>query len=214
MKNRAFNDSLFIFQISFALLFGFFQIKQMLFVSVEGLSISTYLFTTLFVGVNTFFSFQANKVLTNRIAIQNLIIYILGTLIYLLFSLILILKSTWSFNDSQTLFFVVTASIIVILKNKKNGLKITDPVLKSDLGIIFRAIPHCFMAYKIFVEGGGGLSVFMVIIFHILTLTRIILIYSSYLKLKTDINRKSILRTEIWNEVSWIIVTLAWLIKT
>ncbi len=214
MRSKFFHDFLFIFQVSFALLFGFFQIKQMLFVSVEGLSVSTYLFTTLFVGVNTFFAFQANKVLTNRVAIQNLIIYILGTLIYFLFSLILILKSTWSFNDSQTLFFVGTASIIMILRNKKKDLKITDPVLKSDLGIIFRAIPHCFMAYKIFVEGGEGLSVFMVIIFHILTLTRIILIYSSYLKLKTDINRKSILRTEIWNEVSWIIVILAWLIKT
>ncbi len=213
MKERYFQDLLFLFQLSMALIFGFFQIEQMLFVSVEGVSISAYLFTTIFVGVNTYFVLEAKKVFRDKLAVQNFIIYSVGTFIYFIFTLILIIKSDWSLNDSQTSIVVLVVSSLILIKSNRENLSIKDTKVKADLGIVFRAVPHSFMAYKVFTEGGAGLSPVMIVMFHVLTITRIILIYQSYQKLKTDINRKSVLRTELWNEGSWVLVTIAWFLK-
>lgn len=208
---RLVDDFLFLFQITLALIFGFYQINQMLFVSVKGLSISAYLFTVIFVGINTYLAFRARKYLNNKISNQTLIVYILGTLIYFLFTLILVVKSSWVANDTNTLLIVILFSLLATVYAKRKKLDFLNPIMKAIFGIIFRAVPHVFMALKIFQEGGSGLSVVMVVVFHTLTITRILIVYNSYLKAREDINRKALLVSEIGNELSWCVVTATWL---
>ncbi len=214
MKRILFADSLFVFQVVLALVFGVNQFIHMLNTSTNGLSTSTFLYTTTFVGINLHLSLASHQVKASRVTVQTIIIYIIGTFIYSLLTALMIIKSDdrWDSADTTTSLLVLALVFVSFIYTKIKNIRLLDPVMKGVYGLILRVIPQFALAWKIFQHGGEGLSVVMVVIFHILTLSRIFQIFRSIKEAGWDRNRTGLAVAEIGNEVSWTLVTVAWLI--
>lgn len=205
------NEILFYFQLIAGIIFGVSQIIHMLNNSTQGLSISMFSFTLVYLLINWTLSLSSDRRAPSKITKQILINTTLGFIIYFLFVLILFIKaeSFWSQNDSVTSLSVVIFLIILIIKSNQNKRKLLDPINKGVISLIFKSTPQLFLAIKVFKEGGDGLNITMLIIFHLLVLARIYQIISSTKEAKWEKNRKSLLISEIGNEFTWILVTIA-----
>lgn len=86
-----------------------------------------------------------------------------------------------------------------------------DPIIRGTVALCMKVVPQTIMAYKILIQGGGGISVEMIGIFHFLMILRIVILGLSIRQSGRDRNLLGILMAEIGNELSWCLVTLAWL---
>jgi hypothetical protein len=210
MKKISFGDGLYWLQLVGAVVIGIVQLHHMLSVSTQGLSTSAYLFTTIFVLINLFLALASHRAHPTKITRQTVIIYIAGVAIYSSWLVVLLLsKNPWDSND-----FVVTAlvSLAVGATAVYAGVKeisLLDPVVKGVSALWMRAIPHLFLAWKLYDQGSTGMSVVTVILFHVLTLSRIFQIFRNR-KTAWDRNKTGLAIAEIGNEISWCAVTVAW----
>jgi hypothetical protein len=211
---KSFVDFFFVFQVVLAIIFGTNQFMHMLHTSMNGLSTSTFLCTFIFVGINLHLSIASHYVQASRITRQTIIIYIIGTIIYGSLTSLMIIKSNdrWDTADSVTTVIAFTFIIISVIYTKVKNIKLFDPIMKGIYGLILRVIPQIALALKIFQNGGDGLGLTMVIIFHILTLSRIFQISMSIKEAGWDRNRIGLIIAETGNELSWTLVTIVWLI--
>lgn len=213
-EKSLFIDFFFFFQIGLAIIFGTSQFTHMLNTSTTGLSTSTFLCTAIFIGINLHLSIASHYVKPSKITRQTVIIYVVGVLIYGSLTSLMIIKSNdmWDTGDNITSVIAFTCIVISIIYTKIKDIKLFDPVMKGVYGLILRVIPQIALAIKIFQNGGDGLGVTMVIIFHILTLSRIFQISMSIKEVGWDKNRTGLIIAEIGNELSWTLVTIVWLI--
>lgn len=212
MKNRG--DFLYYFQLFGALVFGTSQIVHMWNVSTQGVATSTYMFTLAFVAINTYLAIASDRLLQTKTSKQIVVIYVMGCIVYGLFVLTLCIKShnAWTIADTVTSAIVGILIAITSVVASLKQLSFKDPVVKGIYGLWFRFVPHLALAWKIETEGGQGINVVAVVVFHILTLTRIVQIFINY-KTEWNRNKTGLAIAEIGNELSWIIVTIVWLMK-
>lgn len=213
MKNKLFLDLFFLFQIVLALVFGTSQFLHMLNTSTLGLSTSTFLCTFVFVSINLHLAFASHHANPNRVTSQTVIIYVVGVAIYGSLTALMILKSRdmWDIADSITMLIAFVLITISIAYTKIKSIKLFDPIMKGIYGVILRVIPQIALALKIFQNGGDGLSAVMVIIFHILTISRIFQISMNIKEVGWDRNRIGLMIAETGNELSWTLITVVWL---
>lgn len=211
MSKRNINLFLFYFQLVLAFVFGASQMMHMIFYSTKGLSLSMFIFAFLFVGVNLTLAIAAHKNQASEITKQIVVVVMIGTVIYFFFSLILAIKAEvmWDKNDTATAIVVLLLSLVNLAYCYFKGLKILDPVIKGNYSLIFKSVPQLFLAYKISQDGGAGLDVVMMFTFHVLTFARIYQIFQSISEAGWDRNRIGLVVSEIGNEITWTIVTVA-----
>lgn len=194
--------------------YGAFQSIHMINSSTQGLSLSMFVFTFLFVLINFSLAVGAYKNKATAVGRQILWVMGLGVLIYFNFSLILAIKAElmWDRNDQITSLIVLSLALINFIYSRLKKLPVFDPIIKGYYSLAFRVIPQLFLAYKITQTGGAGLALSMVAIFHLLTLSRIFQIFQSVSEAGWDRNRIGLAMGEIGNEITWIIVTVIWLL--
>lgn len=198
-----------------AVLFGGFQTQHMLVHSTRGLSTSMFLFTGLFVCINLYLSIASHKAQPSRVTRQTVAIYILGTVVYGSFLAVMLVKaeSIWDMRDTFTGLVVIVALVSAFVYSKAKDIASLDPIMKGVYSLIFKSVPQVVMAWKVYQVGGQGLNTVMVITFHTLTLTRIYQICRRTSKTGWDRNRRGLLISEIGNEITWSLVTVAWLVS-
>lgn len=207
-------DLLFIIQIFLAVFFGTAQFIHML-SSTTGLNTSTFMCTTIFLVINLNLSLSTNKIKSSRATIQTIWIYVVGLLLYgsLMVLMFLNSKDAWTKIDTITTSFVSSFILSSLYFAKIRNIDFADPLMKGIYGISLRVVPQISLAIKIFNEGGAGLSIVMIVVFHILTTMRIVQIFISAHSTQWDRNKKGLAIAEIGNELSWCIVTIAWLLN-
>ncbi|MDP3999136.1 MAG: hypothetical protein Q8P76_00900 [bacterium] len=172
-----------------------------------------FLFAEIVVIANLYLAVRAHKAQPSRVTLQIIAIMALGVVIYsLLIGLVLIKeKNVWDRYDNITAVLVLIGISATLMVARKKNLTATDPIVKGWLILWTRTPANILMACKILIVGGAGVSGVMVVIFHILTVSRILQIWFSIKEAGWDRNRKGMALNEIGNETSWILVTIAWL---
>lgn len=206
-------DLIFWFLVICAITFGVSQFAQML-SSTQGVSTSAYLFAWVAVSLNFYLAYKAHKANPSRLTIQATVVQFIGVIIYTSFISLVIYKgnNVWDMKDSITSVLVAFGIFATLSVSTKQNLPWADPVVKGYLSLFFRAVPLFIMAYKVFTVGGAGLSVIMIVTFHILAIVRITQIAMSITEAGWDRNRRGLIISEIGNEMSWVCVTVSWLI--
>ena len=214
MANRKLAEGMFWFQIIGAAIFAFGQGVKML-TSTQGVSTAMFAASEIFCIVLLILAVAARRVSPTRITNQTMMIYITGLSIYSGLLAIMLVKgqSRWDAKDWLTSYLVVAGLVLLSMIARKQMLPFTDPMIKGGFALIMKAIPQLIMAVKIWQVGGAGIATTFVVMFHLLTCSRILQVYLAVREIGWDRNLKGILLSESGNELSWCIVTLAWLMR-
>lgn len=207
------DQHLFILQMLMAIMFSYFQVKHMLLKGTEGISISLFAVVIVFIGANILLAWQSQK-LQASIRMKRVIqVYSMWLIVHIILLVETIGLRIYEHRpliydlDMSTFLLVgigYTATIIWAIIKK---ISYKDPRIKGIIGLISKSIPQILLMTIIFVNGGSGHSAVAIFLPMITPLMRIIQIS---LNPNHDKSRKWLLISEWGNELTWIMVALAW----
>ena len=212
MANRKLAEGIFWFQVIGGVVFGLGQGVRMM-TSTQGVSTTMFAATEIFCIINLILAVAARKAIRVRATGQTLVMYIMGLVIYSGLLAIMLVKgqSRWDGKDWLTSFLVGAGLVLLFGVARLQTLRFTDPMIRGGFALIMKAVPQLVMAVKIWQVGGGGIATTMIVMFHLLTCSRILQVYLAVQEVGWDRNLKGILLSESGNELSWCAVTAAWL---
>lgn len=211
-KKQTIADLLFVIQVIGAVLFCGAQFLRSL-VDVRGVSIvqfglvATYLIFHLALGIG------AHRARPSRLTRQAIITYCTWfLLIVAIIGAVLVNGSyRWSVQDTTTLLIALVLTLLIVVVGHRRNLTIANPAIKALLAIAYKSVPQVLLAWKILAEGGSGIPAVTIVVGHLTILIRLGQIYLMVREAGWDPNRKWLAISETANEVSWAIVTIAWL---
>jgi hypothetical protein len=116
----------------------------------------------------------------------------------------------WSQNDTRTAALALLGTVLVFAVMKLRHIRLQDPMLKSFLAMLFKALPQFIMAFEVALKGGAGVPAAAVIAGNITILVRIGQIWFAIREAGWDRNRVWLCISETMNEVSWATVSVVW----
>jgi hypothetical protein len=172
-----------------------------------------FLCTSLFILFNLSLAYAAYAEYHTRALREVVIIYAvgLGTYGLLLVTMLLYAAVSWDTYDQSTVCVVGTCLLYVLGYAWIRCIPFFDPLMKGVYSLICKAVPQCVLAFKIYTLGGAGLPLVSILIFHTLTCLRIGQILFTIRGVGWDRHRTGLLVSETGNELSWMLVTYAWL---
>lgn len=206
-------EALFWVQVTLALVFTVSQIVRML-SSTQGVSTSTFICSTIAVGISLALAFKAHWAEPSRVTLQIVVISTMGVLTYTSFVVVIAIWGDQPFWDRKDTANVTLAGIgtgLALLLIRAQQLPLSSPWAKCYLGIALKVGPQLVLAYKVAVVGGDGLSWVMVTCFHVLTLIRVGLTGLAVWEAPRERNRYALFIYETANELSWVLVSIVWL---
>lgn len=212
-RDRLIGDVFFYVQIFSALGFGVTQGILMM-TTTEGVSVTWLLFWGVFLLINLSLSIRAHQVQPSRITRQTVVTYAIWTIMILLDTAIYAAQDSviWSAVDTWTAAIALTGIGVTVVIGSRRKLAVTDPLVRGYLAVFFKGVPQLTLAYNIVVVGGSGVSVFGILTGHITICSRLGQILMSLREAGWDRNRRGSAISEIANEGSWIVVTIAWFV--
>ncbi len=214
-KKHNIGNLLFWFQIICAFIFSASQALKML-ESTQGVSFSYFVCHGIFVLLNLWLSVIALCEASGeerKIKKQSVFIYAMW-MVFISIHLLIAwwkLPELWKYSDTITALIVTCGVMITVVFAKVTKLPLLDPYVKAGLAIFFKSVPQVALAYSIIMYGKGGLSGIWILFGHITILTRLVHLWVSNRE-KWNRNTKGSFVSEVWNEASWIIATIAWII--
>lgn len=210
-KKRLIADLLFGVQIVSALvIFGslFFSLLH----TTQGQSFSLLLLMVAYTVLHLWLALGANKAQPSRVTRQTVFVYGLG--IALISSNIgaIIYNGgyRWSTNDTSTVTLALVGTAVVLAVGGLRGIGFKDPISKSFLAMLFKALPQFLMAAKIAQEGGAGVPMAAVIAGNVTILIRIAQVWFAIREAGWERNRTWLFVSEVVNELSWATVSVVW----
>lgn len=206
-------DSLFGVQIIGAVIFsGAYALRSLS--DVRGSSIAqfglvaTYLLFHLWLGVG------AHRASPSRLTRQAIATYVIW---FVLIMAIIGAAWTnpayrWNDKDTTTLLMAVVLTIVVITVVCIRRLPFADPKVKASFAVAYKSVPQVLLAWKFLAEGASGTPGLSIIVGHATILIRLGQISLMVGEAGWDRNRIWLAVSETINELSWVVVTIAWLI--
>lgn len=200
-------------QIVSALGFGAFQGALML-TTTEGVSLTWLVFWGIFLLINLSLSIRANELQPSRITRQTVWTYATWTAVMITTTGIYLFGDgiLWTAIDTWTALIALAGIAGTLHVGRRHALGVTDPLVRGYLAVFFKGVPQLTLAGNIFLVGGSGLSLFAIVIGHLTVCSRLGQIIMSLREAGWDRNRQGSAISEIANEISWITVTVVWLI--
>lgn len=204
--------SLFLVQMGCAAVFGLSQFWQML-SSARGVSLSWFAAWEVFLIVNLWLARQAHRARPSPVTGQTFAIYAFYAVLIALDLSALLLRGSWAWTgtDSLTAALVLAGVAATLLAGAARGRSVRDPLVMGSLAIFFKAVPQCVLAWTIARDGGAGLAPAAIAAGHVTILLRLGQLGIAIREAGWDRNRIGSFISEVPNELSWIVVTLAWL---
>lgn len=208
-------DFLFGIQIVGAVVFCSAYILRSL-EDVTGSSLIQFGLVVAFLAFNLGLGVSAHRVSPSRITRQALATY--TTWIILVIILILVAGTNpsyrWNEKETTTLVMGIVLTLVVVALAIGRRLPVTDPMVRGAFAIAYKSVPQFLLAWKFLAEGATGTPGLSVILGHFTILVRIGQI--SFMVREAGWNRplKWLMCSEVFNELSWLAATIAWLIMT
>ena len=207
-------DALFVLQIGLALISGGSQFLRLLTTS-QGVNVSWLASWLTFLVINLALTIRAHRTQPSRVTLQTVLTYIAWTAVIAADLMVLLLMGTerWDLKDTVTTVLVGLGVMIIWLKARRRGLSLADPLVHAGFAMCFIGLPQITLAYKIFTVGGAGLAGAMLLAGHIAILTRLGQLMFAIREAGWDRNRQGAALSEAANETTWVLVTVAWLVR-
>jgi hypothetical protein len=206
-----FTDFLFYFQLVAATVVVVNQVETMK-VSIDGVSVTWFGFWLAFLSINLVLAFNVLKTHQDRVSKQTFFIYVVWTLaIGAVFINLLRQSVQWTEVDSWTTVITGSGIFISLCVARLIGIAYSDPLVRSSFAVFLKAVPQLTLAWNIFLYGGDGLSVSLVIAGHLTIATRLIQVWYSTKIGGWDRNRIGIAVGELANQISWAVATVVWI---
>lgn len=206
-------DVLFVIQMITAV--GFIGIQAVLMLTTtEGISLTWLSFWGVFLLINLSLSSRAHQLQPSRVTYQTVFTYATWTLVVFFCIGIYVWNNAtfWTELDTWTTGMALIGIVATLVVGYRHALTITDPIVRGYLGVFFKGVPQLALAYNIMMVGGAGISTFAIVTGHINICTRLGQVLMSLREAPWDRNRRGSAISEIANEGSWIVATIAWLI--
>jgi len=180
---------------------------------VRGTSVAQFGLVGAFLLFHLALGVGAHRVAPSRLTRQAITTYIVW------FVLILIMVGAawtnksyrWNEKDTTTLLTAVALTIAVLVVGALQRRPLSDPMMKASFAIAYKSVPQVLLAWKFLAEGASGTPGLSVIVGHVTILIRLGQIYFMVREAGWDRNRVWLATSEVANEISWVIATIAWL---
>lgn len=211
VRKKMFADLLFVVQILGALALCGSQFVRFLH-TTDGYSLAMLLLMEVYLLLHLALALGSHQAAPSRVTYQTLLTFVIW--IVLIGSNIGALwwngKYRWSANDTWTSVLALGGTAVVFTLSKRMKLDWRDPLPKSVLAILFKALPQSMMAYKVSQVGGAGVPALAIIAGNVTILIRISQIVMAIREAGWERNRTWLLVSETLNWLSWTAVGVAW----
>jgi hypothetical protein len=207
-------DAFFALQLVLALISGGSEFRRLL-STTQGIDLSWLASWLAFLLINLALTIRAHRRQPSRVTLQAVLTYAAWTTVIAACLGAMLWKGTelWDAKDSLTTILVASGLIITGLIAYQLGLGLTDPLMHAGLAACFIGLPQLILSYKIFTVGGEGMAGLMLLAGHIGICTRLGQLWFAIREAGWDRNRQGAALSELANEATWLLVTLAWLVK-
>ncbi|MFZ5448437.1 MAG: hypothetical protein ACOZFS_07355 [Thermodesulfobacteriota bacterium] len=207
-------DALFLVQLALAMISGGSEFLVLLTTS-QGVNLTWLASWLAFLLINLALTIRAHRIQPSRVTLQTVLSYAAWTIMIGACLGAMLYKGTelWDGKDTLTAIMVGAGLITTTLWANRLGLKLTDPLVNGFFAVCFIGLPQLTLAYKIFSVGGEGMAGAMLLAGHIGIGTRLGQLWFAIREAGWDRNRRGAALSEIANEITWLLVTLAWLIR-
>ena len=207
-------DALFAVQISCTIVSGGSEFLRLLTTS-QGVNLSWLVSWLAFLSINLTLTIRAHLNQPSRVTLQTVLSYALWTLMIAACLGAMLWQGTggWDAKDTLTAILVGSGVMITWLWGRRQGLKFTDPLVNAGFAVCFIGLPQLTLAYKIFTVGGEGMAGLMLLAGHIGILTRLGQLWFAIREAGWERDRQGAALGELANEGTWVLVTLAWLVR-
>lgn len=178
--------------------------------STEGISVSWFVSWEVFLVLNLWLAYRAHQAQASLVTTHTLIMYGFYAVMIGLDLSVVTFRESWSWTGTDTVTAVAVAAGVIATFVVRNG-GLADPILKGWLAVFFKAVPQLVLAWGIFTLGGSGLALAAIVAGHVTILCRIGQLLFAIREAGWDKNRLGSFISEVPNELSWIVVTVAWL---
>jgi hypothetical protein len=206
-------DTFFILQLILALVSGGSQFVRLL-TTAQGVNVSWLASWLTFLVINLILTIRAHVSWPSRVTLQAVLTYAAWTTVIAadLGVMLWMGREMWDGKDTFTTAMVVGGVLLTLAWGKIRRLTFTDPLVSGFLAVCFIGLPQLTLTYKIFTEGGAGMAGAMLLAGHIGIMTRLGQFWFAIREAGWDRNRQGVVLSEMANEVTWILVTVAWLV--
>ena len=211
-KNTA--DAFFALQLVLALISGGSEFLRLL-STTQGVNLSWLASWLAFLLINLALTIRAHRRQPSRVTLQAVLTYAAWTTVIAACLGAMLWKGTelWDAKDTLTAITVTLGLAITVLVAYRLGLGLADPLVHAGFAACFIGLPQLTLTYKIFTVGGEGMAGLMLLAGHIGICTRLGQLWFAIREAGWDRNRQGAALSELANEGTWILVTLAWLMK-
>ena len=206
-------DLLFGIQMLGTLLFVVAQTQRMMH-TVQGISPAWLLCSCAFSGINLSLSYRGWIQTRARTTFQLLVTHASWTLGLLLLLILLFTHTNeieLNWDDPVTLLLVASAGVIVYIVADYYEVSLLHPIARGVLAAVLRTITHVALAYKIHLHGGAGMTAVALGSGHVTTCIRIGQLGFTVRAAGWDHSRYGLAIAETSSELTWIFVTVVWL---
>jgi hypothetical protein len=213
LSKRFTADTFFILQLILALVSGGSQFMRLL-TTAQGINVSWLASWLTFLVINLILTIRAHVSWPSRVTLQTKLTYAAWTTVIAadLGVMVWMGREMWDSKDTFTSAMVAGGILLTLAWGKIRGLTFTDPLVSGFLAVCFIGLPQLTLTYKIFTEGGAGMAGAMLLAGHIGIMTRLGQLWFAIREAGWDRNRQGAVLSETANEVTWILVTVAWLV--
>ena len=212
LKKQLTADFFLALQFCLAAISGGSQFVRLLTTS-QGLNISWLASWLAFLLINLTLTARAHRAQPSRVTIQTVLSYGVWTLVIAANLALLVWKGTavWDTKDSVTTIMVCLGLLAILIWARWRSLSWNDPVVHGLVSLCFIGLPQITLAYKIYQVGGAGLAAGMLLAGHVAIMTRLGQLWFAIREAGWDRNRLGASVSEAANEITWLLVTIAWL---
>ncbi len=207
-------DFCFALQIALALVSGGSEFLRLLSTS-QGVNLSWLASWLAFLLINLTLTIRAHRSQPSRVTLQTVLSYAAWTTVIAACLGALLWQGTelWDAKDTLTAGAVGLGVVAIGWQARRRGLNLTDPLVNAGFAVCFIGLPQLTLAYKIFTVGGEGMAGLMLLAGHLGILTRLGQLWFALREAGWDRNRQGAALSELANEGTWLLVTLAWVVK-
>ena len=214
LTKKTTTDLLFALQICLALVSGGSEFLRLLTTS-QGVNVSWLATWLVFLLINLALTIRAHRSRPSRVTLQTALTYAAWTTVIAACLGAMIWQGTelWDGKDTLTTILVAMGLTITAFIAFRLGLGLNDPLVHAGIAACFIGLPQLILTYKIFTVGGEGLAGLMLLAGHIGICTRLGQLRFAIREAGWDRNRQGAALSELANEGTWVLVTLAWLVR-
>ncbi len=207
-------DLLFAVQIGCTLVSGGSEFLRLLTTS-QGVNLTWLASWLAFLSINLTLTIRAHLKQPSRVTWQTVVSYALWTAFIAACLGAMLCQGTawWDGKDTLTAILVAAGLTVTWLWARRGGRELTDPLVNAGFAACFIGLPQLTLAYKIFTVGGAGMAGLMLLAGHVGILTRLGQLWFAIREAGWEQDRRGAALGELANEGTWILVTLAWLVR-